>query len=135
MVMITDAGGGIEYVNAKFSSITGYSSEEILGQNLRSLMHDLTPPDIVEELWDQITCGSEWRGEILKRKKGGELYYEEVLISPLTTEEGNVTNFVAVMEDISDRKRAEDKIRTLIEELESSVRDTHRSASTPQPSA
>lgn len=135
MVIITDASGGIEYVNSQFSSITGYSAEEIIGQNLRTRLTEVTPPESLDFLWSRISCGSEWRGQFVNRKKGGEEYYEEVLISPLTTQEGNVTNFVAVMEDITDRKRAEEQIRTLIDELEHTVRDTQRSGDIHPPTA
>ncbi|HJV35802.1 PAS domain-containing response regulator [Geomonas sp.] len=133
MVIITDATGGIEYVNSQFSSITGYAPEEIIGQNLKTRLTDITPPESLDFLWTQITCGSEWRGQFVNRKKDGEEYYEEVLISPLTTQEGNVTNFVAVMEDITDRKRAEEQIRTLIDELEQTVRVTHRRGESRHP--
>lgn len=126
MIMITDARGGIEYVNSTFSSITGYAAEEVIGQNLRARLTQVAPPESLDYVWSQITCGSEWRGEFMNRKKGGEPYIEEVLISPLTTDEGSVTKLVAVMEDVSERKRAEEKIRNLIEELELSVRDTQR---------
>lgn len=135
MVMITDALGGIEYVNSQFSSVTGYSADEVIGQNLRTRLTGITPEESVDFLWTQITCGSEWRGQFVNRKKGGEEYFEEVLISPLTTEQGSVTKFVAIMEDITARKRAEEQVRTLIDELEHTVRDTQRQDTPSRPSA
>jgi two-component system, cell cycle sensor histidine kinase and response regulator CckA len=111
MVLITDAGGIVEYINEKFSAVTGYAPEEVIGQSLRSVMTNASPVDTFENIWNTIVCGSEWRGEIMNRKKNGDLYCEEVSISPLAGVEGDITNFVAVMEDISKRKRMEEALR------------------------
>jgi len=122
MVMITDTAGAIEYVNSRFSTITGYLPEEVIGQNLREVMTRASPLDTFEQIWSTITGGSEWRGEILNRKKDGELYCEELSISPLACEDGEMTHFVAVMEDISRSKKleqglhySEEQFRTLCE--------------------
>ena len=110
MVLISDATGAVEYVNARFSAITGFAPEEVIGQNLRLIMTNASPLDVFHGIWKTITGGSEWRGEIINRKKDGELYCEEISISSLLGEEGEITNYVLVMQDISKRKRTEDAL-------------------------
>jgi PAS domain S-box-containing protein len=111
MVMISDAAGTIEYVNQRFTAITGYAPAEVIGQNLRIFMTNASPLDTFETIWQTITGGSKWRGEIMNRKKDGELYCEEITISPLADETGDTTHFVSVMEDISKRRRTEEALR------------------------
>ena len=125
MVMITDAAGAIEYVNPKFTAITGYAAPEVMGKNLRSVMTSASPVDIFEAIWSTVTGGSEWRGEIMNRKKDGELYCEDICISSLAGVAGETTHYVAVMEDISGRKRAEEALRDseiLIKQSQSAAR-------------
>jgi diguanylate cyclase (GGDEF)-like protein/PAS domain S-box-containing protein len=110
-VVITNGKGVIEYVNPKFTELTGYSSEEAIGQNPRILKSDRMPPDTYEELWATITTGREWRGEFLNLKKNGELYWESASISPIFNDKGSITHFVAVKEDITERKRDEKALR------------------------
>ncbi|KAF0216073.1 MAG: response receiver sensor histidine [Geobacteraceae bacterium] len=112
-IIITDAGGAIEYVNPKFTEITGYASEEVLGRNPRIFKSGVTPPDTYKNLWETVTAGREWRGEFLNRKKGGELYWESASISPIPDDNGIIIHFVAVKEDITARKRAEEEIEIL----------------------
>ena len=109
-IIVTDAEGRIEYANPKFFEISGYSLKEALGQTPRILKAGLTSPDIYRELWETILRGDEWRGELLNRKKCGELYWESVSISPVVDERGKTTHFVAVKEDITERKIAEAKL-------------------------
>ena len=111
MVLIADATGAVEYVNPRFTAITGYAPEEVVGQNLRILMTNASPLDRFQQIWSAVAEGAEWRGEIINRKKNGELYCEEMSISSLFGEEGEITHFVLVMQDISDRKRTEDALR------------------------
>ncbi|MDA8216406.1 MAG: PAS domain S-box protein, partial [Dehalococcoidales bacterium] len=106
-VVITDTEGRIEYVNPKFVQLTGYSAEEAIGQNPRILQSGKTPREVYQDLWRTILAGREWRGEFLNKKKNGELYWEAASISPVQDAEGTITNFVAVKEDITERKRAE----------------------------
>ncbi|MCG3149082.1 MAG: Adaptive-response sensory-kinase SasA [Verrucomicrobiae bacterium] len=106
LVVITNAQGQITYVNRKFTEVSGYSQAECLGQNPRFLKSGETPPEIYRELWACITGGGTWRGEFHNRKKNGELYWEAAIISPLHDSAGQITHFVAVKEDITDRKRA-----------------------------
>lgn len=110
-VVITDVEGRIEYVNPKFTELTGYSLEEVRGQNPSILKSGHTPPEEYRQLWETILAGREWRGEFLNRKKNGELYWEWASISPVTTSEGVITHFIAVKEDITARKRVEEALR------------------------
>ena len=117
-IMITDVDGKIEYVNPNFTTITGYTSEEVLGRNPRILKSGLTSVKVYEELWHALISGKEWRGEILNRKKNGDIFWEFASISAITDPSGRITHFVSVTEDISVRKAVEEKIRILNIELE-----------------
>jgi nitrogen fixation negative regulator NifL len=110
-IVITDLQGNIEYVNPKFTQITGYSSEEALGKNPRILKTGETPPEQYRRLWETITAGREWRGEFHNRKKNGELFWETASISPVKNAGDLITHFVAVKEDVTDRKQAEELLR------------------------
>jgi len=110
-VVITDADGRIEYVNPKFTTVTGYSFEEALGQNPRILKSGRQPREFYQDLWQTITAGGEWRGEFLNKRKNGEFYWEFASISSLKDTDGAVTHFLAVKEDITARKKAEEELR------------------------
>jgi two-component system sensor histidine kinase/response regulator len=110
-VIITDPDGTIEYVNSKFTQVTGYTVEEAIGQNPRILKSGENPPEVYEELWKTITTGKEWRGEFLNKKKSGELYWEAVSISPVRSADNSITAYLAVKEDITARKEMEDELR------------------------
>jgi PAS domain S-box-containing protein len=110
-VVITNAEGTIEYVNPKFVKLTGYTTEEAIGQNPRILKSGRQPPEFYRKLWETITRGEEWQGEFLNRKKNGDFYWESALISPIRNGEGVITHFLGVKEDITDRKLAEEALR------------------------
>ncbi|CAH2031866.1 bifunctional diguanylate cyclase/phosphodiesterase [Trichlorobacter ammonificans] len=112
-VMITDKNGTIEYVNRKFCQLTGYGIDEAVGQNPRILKSEATPREVFDNLWRTILSGSEWRGELLNRRKNGELYWSIASISPLRDDQGEITHFIANVEDINDRKNAEATIEHL----------------------
>ncbi|MHB8578836.1 MAG: PAS domain S-box protein [Ignavibacteriaceae bacterium] len=109
-VIITDLNGNIEYINPKFTEITGYSFEEVKGKNPRIIQSGLTPVLTYRKMWDSITSGYEWRGEILNKKKNGELFWESIIISSILDSEGKITNFLSVKEDITEKKKSEIKI-------------------------
>jgi PAS domain S-box-containing protein len=117
-VVITDTNGLIEYVNPKFTQLTGYAAEEVLGKTPRVLKSGEQPPDFYKEMWGAVKSGHEWRGEFHNRKKNGELFWEFSSISPVRDREGNVTHFVAVKEDVTERKRLEEERERLISELD-----------------
>ncbi len=111
IVMITDASGTIEFVNPKFTKVTGYTLAEVAGRNPRILKSGKVPPEVHRELWETILVGREWRGEMINRKKNGELYWEFAAISSIKDADGKITHFIAVTEDITERKRAEEALR------------------------
>lgn len=110
-IVITDLKGNIEYVNNKFNQVTGYSAEEVIGKNPRILKSGKTSSEEYKNLWETIASGNEWRGEFHNKKKNGELYWESASISPIKDTSGNITHFLAVKEDITERKRIEESIR------------------------
>ncbi len=116
-VFITDTMGRIEYVNRRFAEITGYSAEEVLGKNPRILQSGNTAPETYARLWQTVLEGRVWRSEILNRRKSGELYWSLVSISPVRGSDGVVSRFVAVHEDVSERRWAENAIREREERL------------------
>ena len=111
LVIITDTQGRIEYVNPKFTEVTGYTPDEAIGQNPRILKSGKTPPEEYRRLWETITSGREWRGEFLNKRKDGGLYWASASISPLRNYQGVITHFVAIEEDISELKRAQVAVR------------------------
>ncbi|UCD77922.1 MAG: response regulator, partial [Desulfobacterales bacterium] len=106
-VVITDRKGTIEYVNARFCDVTGYSAEEAIGQNPRILKSGNLAPAFYKQLWDTILDGKTWRGDFINKKKNGEEYWESASISPIQNDEGEITHFVAVKQDITERKKME----------------------------
>ena len=110
-VVITDTQGTIEYVNPKFTQVTGYTFAEARGQNPRILKTDRTPPGVYTELWATIQSGHPWEGELCNRKKNGEYYWEAASISPIFDGDGKITHFVAVKIDITERKHAEEALQ------------------------
>jgi len=108
-VVITDANGAIQYVNPKFTQVTGYEAAEAIGQNPRILQSGAQPPAFYQQMWDALTAGQEWRGEFRNRKKSGDLYWELASIAGVKDDSGKITHYVAVKEDISQRKQLEEK--------------------------
>ena len=124
IVYITDPNGRLEYVNPKFTEFTGYTAEEAAGRLPRILDPDKTTREAYEERWNAIRSGSEWRGEFQNYKKNGDLFWESASISSIKNENGAISNLVLVMEDITERKRAEEalqeseaRLRTVLENM------------------
>ncbi len=113
-IVITNHEGAIAYVNPKFTVLTGYSLDEVRGQNPRVLRAGDLPPDHYRDLWETITAGREWRGELHNRKKNGEDFWELATISAVKDAEGRTTHYVAVKEDITANKRLENFRQALL---------------------
>ncbi|MDD1475250.1 PAS domain S-box protein, partial [Dolichospermum sp. ST_sed4] len=94
-------------------AVTGYSSEEVIGQNPRILQSGITPRKTYHQLWEQLTQGKTWWGEFINKHKNGEVYTEEVHIAPVKNLSGVTTHYVAVKLDITERKKMEAEIREL----------------------
>jgi two-component system NtrC family sensor kinase len=110
-IMITDAAGDIEFTNPKFSEVTGYAGKEVIGKNPRFLKSGDTPREAYKTLWAGISSGNVWHGEFHNRKKNGELFWESASISPVRNTEGIITHYIAVKEDITERKKLEEQLR------------------------
>ncbi len=104
-IVITDTSGIIRYVNPRFEQTSGYGAEELIGKRPSVIKSGKMDPEVYAQLWNHISQGGEWRGELLNRRKNGELYWEAASISGIVDEQGIVTNYVGVKEDITDRKR------------------------------
>jgi PAS domain S-box-containing protein len=104
-ILITDNAIRIEYVNAAFTRTTGYSREEILGQNPRLLQSGKTPRTTYASLWAALSEGRSWKGEFVNRRKDGSEFHEFAIISPLRQADGRISHYVAVKEDITEKKR------------------------------
>lgn len=123
-IVITNCAGDIEYVNPRFTQTTGYAVAEALGKNPRILKSEHTPAQVYAEMWRTIKAGGEWRGEFQNKKKNGEVYWEAATIAPIWDEHGAITHFLAVKEDITERKRAEAELHDLQNQLrEQAIRD------------
>lgn len=122
-VLITDLSGQIVWCNPAFSVSSGYSSEEVLGQTPRLLHSGRHDKEFYRQMWATIAAGETWRGEIVNRRKDGELYTEEMTVTPVSSQSESITHFVAIKQDITDRKlaeqalsQAEEKYRAIFED-------------------
>ena len=117
-ILITNTTGSIEYVNPYFSQLTGYSSEEFWGKNPRILNSGIQSSQFYKKMWNTILKGGTWEGEICNKKKNGELFWELAKISPIIDSKGEITHFVGIKEDITEKRNIEKKIRFLADSLE-----------------
>ena len=106
-IVITDNAGNVMWLNPAFTRLTGYSAQEVVGRNLRFLKSGHHDQDFFQRLWGTILAGRVWHGEMVNRRKDGSLYHEENIITPVYAEHGEITHFVAVKQDITQRKQAE----------------------------
>jgi PAS domain S-box-containing protein len=107
MALITDTAGTIEYVNRKFCEITGFDVNEAVGQTPCIIKSGKTPAEVYQELWSSILQGNEWHGSMLNRKKNGELFWENVSISPLKAPDGSLVKFIRSGEDVTGQRKLE----------------------------
>ena len=110
-VVITDPQGNISYVNRKFTETAGYTSDEVVGKNPRILNSGQSSPDHYRNLWSTITQGREWHGEFCNKRKNGEIYWESASIRPITNDRGGITHFLAIKEDITERRHADELLK------------------------
>ncbi|MCL4522571.1 MAG: response regulator [Acidobacteria bacterium] len=120
-ILLSSRQGEISWVNPAFTRLTGYTAEECIGQHTRVLKSGVHPPELYKRMWETILAGQVWHGEMTNRRKDGSLYDEEMTITPVRNAGGEVEHFVAIKQDVTARKRAEEEIRKLNEELEKRV--------------
>ena len=116
-IIITDLIGKIEYINPKFTELTGYTSEEAIGSNTRLLSAGTQDKNYFKNMWDTISKGQIWKGEFHNKKKNGELFWENVTLSPIKDKKGIITNYLAIKEDITEIREAERALKTSEEKL------------------
>ena len=119
-VVITDAKGNIQYINRAFTHMTGYPAQEVIGRNPRLLRSGRQNPAFYDDLWTTILSGKVWHGELINRRKDGSTYIEEMNIAPVRDASGTITNFIAIKQDVSERRAAEEAERFLASIVESS---------------
>ena len=127
-IVITDLDGAIEYVNPRFSLVTGYSYDEAIGNNPSILKTDQTPPETHRLLWETLSAGKEWQGEFVNRRKDGSTYNELATISPIMDTNGATTQYLAVKEDITERKRSEERLEQSFKENRELLRELQHRA-------
>ncbi len=120
-IIITDIHGRIEYVNPKFTETTGYTAAEVVGQTPHILQSGLQRPRVYHELWQTILRRKAWQGEFQNKRKDGALYWEHASIAPMLNGHGEMTHFIAVKEDITERKAAEDALQQSQEQLQAAL--------------
>ena len=123
-IVITNVAGQIEYVNAKFCEVTGYTPDEVLGQNPRILKSGAMSPDEYRQMWKTLLSGEQWHGEFHNRRKDGSMFWELAALSPITDEHGAVTHYLAVKEDITARKQMEEYLIESLSLLRATVEST-----------
>jgi hypothetical protein len=119
---ITDSQGDIIYVNSGFTALSGYSSAEVIGRNPRFLKSGIHSNDFYRELWDTLLAGKNWTGELCNQNKEGNLYWVQATISPVVDSKGKITHFVAIKEDITEKKKMVEYLITAKEKAEESDR-------------
>lgn len=125
-VMIMDATGHIQYVNSKFTQLTGYSFKEVAGKTPGFLKSGHYSADFYKEFWNTILSGKEWYGEFYNRKKNGEFYWESTSVSSLKDENDSIKYFIAVREDITEKKRISRSLEEKNTELQNALENLHR---------
>jgi len=116
-IVIVDRKGNIEWVNPAFTRLTGYERDEAIGQNPRVLKSGVHDREFFRHMWQTVLAGSVWQGTLTNKRKDGALYQEEMTITPVRSQQGEITHFVAVKQDISERLRQEAAIRTSQQQL------------------
>jgi len=119
-IVITDRKGDIAWVNPAYTRMTGYALDEVRGKNPRVLSSGKHDQAFYADLWRTILSGEVWRGEVINRRKNGDLYFDEMTITPVCADGNGITHFVAIKNDVTERKRVEDTLRLSEERLRNS---------------
>ncbi len=109
-IVITDRDGNVTWVNSSYSRLTGYSFEEVIGKNTRLLKSGKQGPEFYKNLWDTILSGRMWNSELINKRKDGSVYNEEMTITPVRNEEKQITHFIAIKQDITERKKLQEQL-------------------------
>src|SRR5690606_6966550 len=118
---ITDIFGNINYTSKAFESITGYRKDEVMGLNMSILKSGKNTLETYAKLWDSIKSGKVWEGELINKKKNGTFYWEQLSITPLYENENELNGYLAIMQDITEKKKNEEKILELNSSLEHKI--------------
>jgi PAS domain S-box-containing protein len=127
-IAVTDRDARILWVNPAFTRLTGYTQAEALGQNPRVLKSGEHPPEFYREMWATLLRGDAWHGELVNRRKDGSVYHEEMTITPVRAGGAEITHFVAIKQDITERKRAQAELQRTAQDLDRSNRDLEQFA-------
>ncbi|NQT25857.1 PAS domain S-box protein [candidate division KSB1 bacterium] len=125
ITVIANTEGCIEYVNSMFCLVTGYTSNEVVGRNPRILSSGRQDNIFYQTLWNRIRSGETWMGEFENKRKSGKSYWEAAQISPLKNEAGEITHFIKVSNDVTERKHAEDQLQKDLKEKEILLKEVH----------
>lgn len=120
-ISITDAAANILFANDAFARVTGYSTEEIIGQNESVLSNHTTPPEVYKTLWRELTAHRPWSGRLLNRRKNGDIYLAELSITPIIDAEGKATHYLGMHRDITEFHRLERVVRNQKHLIESAI--------------
>ncbi len=118
-IAVTDTEGQIEYVNAAYERVSHYAREALVGNTPVIIKSGHTPDSVYRDLWQTITSGDVWTGELQNRRSNGDLYWESAVVSPLTDDQGRITQYVEIKQDITARKQAEHELQASRDELQS----------------
>ncbi|MDD2882090.1 MAG: transporter substrate-binding domain-containing protein [Rhodoferax sp.] len=124
-IVITNLAGTIEYANPMFTEVTGYAADELDGCNPRILQSGLTPLEVYRDMWANLKAGRVWHGELVNRKKSGEFFTEQVVIAPVVGAYGKVTHYVALKEDITERRKLDQALQASLQEKVALLNEVH----------
>jgi PAS domain S-box-containing protein len=124
-IVITNSKYEIEYVNPFFTELTGYTADEVIGRNPGILKSVQTKHEVYEDLWNTLDKEETWHGEFLNMKKNGELYWESASIGPINDDSGKVTHYIAIKQDITEKKKKDKALKDSLEEKEVMLKEIH----------